>query len=181
MRHCPICNGAPINDRPDLPAMQHTCSLCGWHYSAVAGDRCAATWAGFRCRLDLGHDETHQYLSAQDSADLAAAGGAEPAKPPLGSRSLSDAAARTALLELVVGRELTPDIGCPGTDDPESPATMAERLRLAAIHRARRTIVLEIDSLRADQEDTRADALQAALNAIDHVFAMMLIHSRAFQ
>lgn len=166
MRHCPICNGAPINDRPDLPAMQHTCSLCGWHYSAVAGDRCAATWAGFRCRLDLGHDETHQYF--------------EPAKPPLGSR-LSDAAARTALLELSRPTTLTPDIGCPGTDDDGSPAAMAERLRLAAIHRARRTIVLEIDSLRADQEETRADALQAALNAIDHVFAMMLIHSRAFQ
>ena len=38
MKHCPICNGAPISDRPDLPCLQYTCSLCGWHYSADLTD-----------------------------------------------------------------------------------------------------------------------------------------------
>lgn len=59
--------------------------------------------------------------------------------------------------------------------------TEGERLMLAAISRARRTIVLEIDSLRADNESTRADALQSALDAIDHIFAMMALHGEGWR
>lgn len=64
---------------------------------------------------------------------------------------------------------------------PTTPAELAEQARLNSLHRARRTIVLEIDALHADQEDDRARALQAALDSIDHVFRMMLINGKAFQ
>lgn len=64
--------------------------------------------------------------------------------------------------------------------DDSSPAAMAQAMRLAALHRARRTIVLEIDCLHADNEADRAQALQAALNAIDAFMHSAYDHARSW-
>lgn len=124
---------------------------CQW-YPQIGG--------GGRCRLDKGHDGPHVPSEALGVVSEAA----ESYAGKLRTQSSSTQGAAAAAADLFT-----------------SPAAMAERLRLAGISRARRIIVLEIDSLRADNEGTRADALQGALDAIDHVFRTMALHGEGWR
>lgn len=168
-------------------------TLEGWrrelattNLGSVKGPRCTETLAsGQRCRLHSGHDGAHQYMSSADWRRLqieradpkgfkVSVAHIQPVDDPRGELE-SRRGGEGTTLELH-GLSI---VNAP--PDDESPAAMAERLRLEALRRARRTIVLEIDCLKADNEADRARNLQAALDAIDHFVMQLITHSRAFQ